>query len=94
MAAKDARLAVFAMLPGGWAPCAQLQLTETSDALIASSLAYGLNYLKRPDALEIDPITLGLKDRQAVQGVRLLPPNRLPHFGGIRDAAAGLGDGA
>jgi serine/threonine-protein kinase HipA len=87
MAAKDSRLAVFANLSGGWVPCSQLQLTETANTLIASSLAYGLNYLKRSNAIEIDPVGLGLSDRQAIQGVRLQPPNRLAFFGGIRDAA-------
>ena len=87
MAAKDTKLMVFAHLGTAWAPCGQLVLTEEADRLLASSFAYGLNYLKRSDALEVDPVNLSLADREAVRAKRLLPANRLPFFGGIRDAA-------
>jgi serine/threonine-protein kinase HipA len=87
MAAREARLMTFAHLGAAWAPCGQLALTEEGERLVASSFAYGLNYLKRPDALEVDPVSLGLADREAVRGRRLLPANRLNFFGGIRDAA-------
>lgn len=87
MAAKDTKLMVFAHLGTAWAPCGQLVLTEEADRLLASSFAYGLNYLKRGDALEVDPVSLSLADREAVRAKRLLPANRLPFFGGIRDAA-------
>ena len=87
MAAKDTKLMVFAHLGTAWAPCGQLVLTEETDRLLASSFAYGLNYLKRSDALEVDPVNLSLADREAVRAKRLLPANRLHFFGGIRDAA-------
>lgn len=87
MSAKDAKLTAFANLGGSWAPCGQLILTEEADRLLGSSFAYGLNYLKRGDALEVDPVSLSLSDREAVRGKRLLPANKLPFFGGIRDAA-------
>lgn len=87
MAAKETKLLTFAHLGSTWAPCGQLILTEESDRLLASSFAYGLNYLKRGDALEVDPVSLALSDRDGVRGRRLLPANRLPFFGGIRDAA-------
>lgn len=87
MSAKDVKLTAFANLGGSWAPCGQLVLTEERDRLLASSFAYGLNYLKRSDALEVDPVSLGLSDREAILGKRLLPANQLPFFGGIRDAA-------
>ena len=87
MALRDTKLTVFAHLDAQWAPCGQLLLTEESEALRASSFAYGLNYLKRVDALEVDPVSLGIADRAAVRGKRLLPANRLSFFGGIRDAA-------
>ena len=87
MAAKETRLTAFAHLGAGWAPCGQLTLAEEGERLLASTFAYGLNYLKRPDALEVDPVSLSLVDREAVRGKRLLPANRLPFFGGIRDAA-------
>lgn len=77
---------VFAHLGTGWVPSGQLILVEEGERLLASSFAYGLNYLNRPNALEIDPVSLGISDRETVRGKRLLPANRLPFFGGIRDA--------
>lgn len=77
----------FAHLGADWVPCGQLTLTEEGSDLLASSFAYGLNYLRRGDALEVDPVSLGLADREAVRGKRLLPAHRLSFFGGIRDAA-------
>lgn len=87
MSARDVKLTAFANLGGSWAPCGQLVLTEEGDRLLGSSFAYGLNYLKRSDALEVDPVSLSLSDREAVRGKRLLPVNKLPFLGGIRDAA-------
>jgi serine/threonine-protein kinase HipA len=86
MAAQELKLTVFAHLGAQWAPCGQLRMTEQGQHL-AASFAYGLNYLRRPDALEIDPVSLGLRDRAAVSGKRLLPAHGLPLFGGLRDAA-------
>jgi serine/threonine-protein kinase HipA len=87
MAITEAKLMVFAHLGQDWAPCGQLVMTEEGPNVLASSFAYGLNYLRRPDALEVDPVSLGIADRAQVQGKRLLPVNGLPLFGGIRDAA-------
>lgn len=87
MSSKNVKLTAFANLGGSWAPCGQLVLTEEADRLLASSFAYGLNYLKRSDTLEVDPVSLGLSDREAMRGKRLLPANKLSFFGGIRDAA-------
>lgn len=77
----------FAHLGGVWAPCGQLTLTEEGPRLLASSFAYGMNYLKRPGALEVDPVALSIADKAAVTAKRLLPVAGLPFFGGIRDAA-------
>ena len=87
MAAKELKLMVFAHLGRGWAPCGQLLLTEDGPGVLGASFAYGLNYVRRPDALEVDPVSLSLRDRATVLGKRLLPANGLPLFGGIRDAA-------
>ncbi len=87
MAVRDVKLMTFAHLDATWAPCGQLTLSEEGSRLLASSFAYGLNYLKRANAIEVDPVSLGLGDRDAVRGRRLLPANRLNFFGGIRDAA-------
>ena len=85
--ATDTTLMVFAHLGQNWAPCGQLQMTEEGPGVLASNFAYGLNYARRPDALEVDPVSLSLQDRAQVLGKRLLPANVLPLFGGIRDAA-------
>lgn len=87
MAAKEVKLMVFAHLGQNWAPCGQLLLTEEGSNVLASSFAYGLNYARRGDALDVDPVSLSLRDRDGVMGKRLLPANGLPLFGGIRDAA-------
>jgi serine/threonine-protein kinase HipA len=87
MAPTENKLYVFAFLDTEWVPCGQLSLTEDGTDLAASSFAYGLRYLERPGALEIDPVSLGLRDKQAVRGKALYPPNDLRMFGGIRDAA-------
>lgn len=87
MAAKQAKLAVFAHLGAQWAPCGQLVLEEEGRELLTSTLAYGLNYLRRQDAIDIDPVSLSLGDREAIRGQRLRPVNGLNFFGGIRDAA-------
>jgi len=77
---------VFAHLLQGWAPAGRLTLTQDRD-LVASRFAYGTRYIDRPDALEVDPVSLGLKDRLRVRGAELFPVNQLTQFGGIRDAA-------
>ncbi|MBB3194968.1 type II toxin-antitoxin system HipA family toxin [Roseateles terrae] len=87
MATSDTPLTVFAHINGGWAPCGQLRLTERDNTPVASDFAYGLNYLKRPDAVEVDPVSLSIANRSQVSGQRLRPVNNLELFGGIRDAA-------
>ena len=87
MATKDSKLMVFAHLGSEWAPCGQLLMTEGGPIVVAASFAYGLNYVRRADALEVDPVSLSLRNRAPVQGKRLLPENGLTMFGGIRDAA-------
>jgi serine/threonine-protein kinase HipA len=87
MAAKEQKLFAFANLDAEWAPCGQLTLTEDGAKLLASTFAYGLRYLERPSALEVDPVSLSIQDKSAVRGKALFPPNNLPLFGGIRDAA-------
>lgn len=55
--------------------------------MLASSFAYGMNYARRANVLEVDPVSLSLRDRAQVLGKRLLPANGLALFGGLRDAA-------
>lgn len=77
---------VFVHLPEGWAPAGRLSLTQERE-VVASSFAYGTRYIDRPDAFEIDPVSLGLADKTRVRGAELFPVNQLTQFGGIRDAA-------
>lgn len=87
MAAKELKLMTFAYLGESWAPCGQLTMTEEGPELLASSFAYGLNYLNRGDALEVDPVSLSIHGPESIKGKLLLPVNNLASFGGIRDAA-------
>jgi serine/threonine-protein kinase HipA len=87
MPATEQKLFVFIYLDTEWVPCGQLTLTEDGAKLSASTFAYGLRYLQRPGALEVDPVALSLRDMDLVRGAALFPPNNLPLFGGIRDAA-------
>jgi serine/threonine-protein kinase HipA len=87
MSASDQKLFVFVYVDTEWLPCGQLTLSEEGAKLLASTFAYGLRYLLRPGALEVDPVALSIRDKLAVRGKALFPPNNLPAFGGIRDAA-------
>lgn len=87
MAATEKKLVVFSHLDTDWVPCGQLTLIEDGPTVLASSFAYGLRYLNRCNAIEVDPVSLGLQDRESIRGKVLLPVNTLPLFGGIRDAA-------
>jgi serine/threonine-protein kinase HipA len=80
-------LVVFAHAEGNWMPCGRLDMTEEGPQVIASAFAYGLRYLERPHALEVDPVSLSLTSRDAVRQARLYPVNELTLFGGIRDAS-------
>ncbi len=87
MPVQPTKLAVFAHLEGQWAPAGLLTLTQDGPQVLASEFAYGLRYAARPNALEIDPASLSLRDRSAVMAAVLTPVNGLNLFGGIRDAA-------
>ena len=79
-------LYVFAHLDGEFVPAGKLDLIEQGNQLAASAFAYGQRYIERPNAVEIDPIGLSLRDKSTVRGKLLIPPNGLVFFGGIRDA--------
>ncbi|MEK7888016.1 HipA domain-containing protein [Burkholderia contaminans] len=87
MAAVVKRLAVFAYLDDDWVPAGLLEMTEDGVSLQASSFAYGLRYLGRPNAIEIDPVSLGLARKDEIRGKMNFPAGGLTQFGGIRDAA-------
>jgi serine/threonine-protein kinase HipA len=85
--AHNRTLAIFAHLEEDFVPAGLLTLTEEGSEVRASEFAYGLKYLERGNAIEIDPVSLSLKDRPAIRGKKILPADDLPFFGGIRDAA-------
>src|ERR1700731_2538420 len=87
MAVIEQKLVVFSPPDTEWVPSVQPTPTQDGANLLASTFAYGLRYLQRPGALEGDPVALSLRDLEAVRGTALFPPNNLPLFGGIRDAA-------
>lgn len=78
MALKNEKLVVFANLEHEWVPCGQLTLEEQGPQLVASQFAYGVNYLKRANALEVDPVSLSIANRAAVSDQLLLPTASLP----------------
>jgi serine/threonine-protein kinase HipA len=84
---KTEKLAVFSHLNGEWAPCGLLTLTEDGAQTVGSRFAYGTRYIERANALEVDPVALGLKNKLEIKGRAFLPPAGLTLFGGIRDAA-------
>lgn len=96
MARQTFELAVFAWLRekprGRFVPAGLLNLSEIVGAnpqnrALTSRFSYGTGYLKRPEAVEVDPVSLSLADREAILGQELFPVNGLGEFGGIRDAA-------
>ena len=71
---------VFIHLNGLWVPCGYLTIQEDNRDIL-STFQYGKKYLRRKDAISIDPVQLPLGDalfRSALKS---------PLFGGIRDAA-------
>lgn len=85
----SSELAVFIYLPGSIqaVPAGLLTLSELGPTVQGSGFGYGLRYLDRPDALEVDPVSLDLHNRAAARGVLLYPKSGLTQFGAIRDAA-------
>jgi serine/threonine-protein kinase HipA len=80
-------LAVFAHLDDRFVPAGLLTMAETGTEVLTSGFRYGTLYLDRPQAVEIDPVSLSIADRAAVRGKELRPIEGLALFGGIRDAA-------
>ena len=83
------KLAVFAYLPDETTavPAGLMTLDETDAVTKGADFVYGLRYLERANAIEVDPISLSLRDKDAVRGVQLFPAAGLTLFGAIRDAA-------
>lgn len=85
--AKQNKLAVFTHLEEEFVPAGLLTLTEENTSVTASEFAYGLKYLDRHNAIEIDPVSLSIADKAAVRKRKIVPAANLKMFGGIRDAA-------
>ncbi len=85
----SSKLAVFAYLPGEIkaVPAGLLTLEEEGSTPLSAEFVYGTRYIDRPHAIEIDPISLSLRDKDAVRGIALHPVSELRMFGAIRDAA-------
>ncbi|CAM4016738.1 type II toxin-antitoxin system HipA family toxin [Roseateles saccharophilus] len=96
MARKKAEVFIFSHIAQAdgnrFVPSGILGLTETLGANaqnrdLASEFAYGIGYIGRKESFELDPVSLGLGDRQSIKGKMLFPVDGLREFGGIRDAA-------
>lgn len=74
-------------LDGQFVPAGLLDMTEADTDVLASEFKYGLLYLERANAIEVDPVSLSIGDKHAIRGQALLPVEGLTLFGGIRDAA-------
>lgn len=85
---SEKALLVHAFLPGATesVPAGKLRLQEEGVDLRSSRFIYGLKYLKRNGAVEIDPVGLGMLKGQRVAGQELFAQESAL-FGGIRDAA-------
>lgn len=70
-------------------PAGRISLLEEGLQSIGSTFGYGARYLKRPNAIPVDPVSLPLSslsgDEQLYE-----PPARLALFGAIRDATPDL----
>ena len=89
MTSKVQELGIFAYLPGATnaVPAGILSIIEEGGAVNGSKFVYGTRYLERLNALEIDPVSLSLKNKKAVSCVEIFPAGELKLFGGLRDAA-------
>jgi len=79
---------VFAHLPGenDAVPAGRLSLLEEGLESIGSTFGYGARYLKRANAIPIDPVSLPLASSPGEKQL-YEPPVGLPLFGAVRDAA-------
>ena len=81
------KFTVLAHVDKSFVPAGLLNITETGSEITASQFAYGLRYINRPNALEVDPVSLSFTlDRSALRGQQLVPAEGLAIFGAVRDA--------
>jgi serine/threonine-protein kinase HipA len=79
---------VFAYLPGNVSavPAGRLTVVEEGMEVIASKFGYGERYLRRRDAIPVDPVSLPLTDAEPGSVHEYEPKGGLPFFGAVRDA--------
>ena len=79
---------VFAYLPeiAQAVPAGEISLLEEGGETLGSTFGYGARYLKRPNAVPLDPISLPLSSVAGDQ-TRYEPRGGQPLFGAVRDAA-------
>lgn len=82
-------LAVFAYLPNEKkaVPSGLLTMEEEGTTLNGAVFAYGIRYIERKNAVEVDPVSLSLRGDDVVGGVERHPAHGLSLFGAIRDAS-------
>ncbi len=75
MTSKTTELAVFAYLPESIdaVPAGLLDLTEEGATVLGSRFTYGTRYIDRPNAQEVDPVSLSLKNKEDIRGKQLFP---------------------
>ena len=78
---------VFIYLPGEVeaVPAGTLTLTEVGEE-ISSKFTYGARYTKRPNAVELDPVSLLFKSTPRTLEEEIVPRKNLKLFGAFRDA--------
>jgi len=79
---------VFAYLPGkeSAVPAGRLTLVEEGVQVVASKFGYGARYLKRRDAIPVDPVSLPLTAAEPGNSREYEPKQGLELFGAVRDA--------
>ncbi|WP_456308952.1 type II toxin-antitoxin system HipA family toxin [Serratia proteamaculans] len=85
---SESTLLIHAFLPGATqaVPAGKLKMMEAGAEVLSCRFIYGLKYLKRKGAIEIDPTSLNFLNGRDVSKMELFPANTTL-FGGIRDAA-------
>jgi serine/threonine-protein kinase HipA len=78
---------VFVYLPGEVTavPAGKLMLNQLGNEL-SSQFVYGRRYMQRPNAIELDPISLRFRDQPRAIDEQIVPANGLALFGAFRDA--------
>lgn len=79
---------VFVYLPGEVeaVPAGTLTLTHIEKGNDKSKFIYSMKYMNRPNAIELDPVSLGFKSMPRKTEEEITPKNNLDFFGAFSDA--------